>query len=290
MSPRTARVRAQAKVNLRLRVLAREAGGHHQLETLFLRLTMGDDIVVRVGVSGQHLDCRGADCGPVERNLAWRAAMAMEEAGAVSGFAIEIDKRIPVGGGLGGGSADAAAVLRALNALAERPLPDETLLALAASLGADVPFLVSPATMALAWGRGERLLRLHPPPPRPVVLALPPFGVPTGEAYAWVSESAALPVVEPALHDPATLGSWDRIAALATNDFEEPVSERFPAIARLVRTFRLRGAAIAMMSGSGSTVFGVFDRPLEPLAPLPDGTRFLATETAVRVEEVSGEA
>src|SRR5262245_16387174 len=130
----TARTVAQAKVNLFLRVLAREASGYHQLETLFCRLELGDDVVVRVGVDGRSLDCVGEaippeGLGPTERNLAWRAAVAYADAtGWPNDWAIEIAKRIPVGGGLGGGSADAGAVLRCLNRLAPSPLTDDALI------------------------------------------------------------------------------------------------------------------------------------------------------------------
>ena len=122
-APRTARTLAQAKINLFLRVLAREASGYHQLETLFQRLDLGDDVRVRIGVRGRAVDTRGADVGPTEGNLAWRAGVAYADAaGWPDGFAIEIDKRIPVGGGLGGGSADAGAVLRCLDRLNPTPL------------------------------------------------------------------------------------------------------------------------------------------------------------------------
>ena len=148
-SGRTARTVAQAKVNLFLRVLAREADGYHQIETLFCRLELGDDVAVRVGVGGRSLDCAGdalptEGLGPVERNLAWRAAVMYADAtGWPNDWSIEIAKRIPVGGGLGGGSSDAGAVLRCLNQLAPSPLSDDELLALAAPLGADVPFLTT---------------------------------------------------------------------------------------------------------------------------------------------------
>ena len=107
-----ARVVAHAKLNLLLHVLDRRSDGYHDIATWLVRLALGDDVVVRVRPSGRGVECRGADVGPPERNLALRAAEAYVEAARwPAGFAIEIDKRIPVGGGLGGGSADAGAVL-----------------------------------------------------------------------------------------------------------------------------------------------------------------------------------
>jgi 4-diphosphocytidyl-2-C-methyl-D-erythritol kinase len=105
---RAGRVAAQAKINLALRVLAREVSGYHQIETLFCRIALADTVVVRIVARERSLDCHGADLGPIEANLAYRAAAAYAAArGWPDGFAIEIEKRIPVGGGLGGGSADA---------------------------------------------------------------------------------------------------------------------------------------------------------------------------------------
>ena len=128
----TAEIEAQAKINLFLRILGREPSGYHQLETLFQRVSLADQVTVRTDVSGRSLECSGADTGTPEQNLAWRAAMAYREAaGWPDTFAIEIIKNIPVGGGLGGGSADAGAVLRALNALAPMRLSDEVIFTLA---------------------------------------------------------------------------------------------------------------------------------------------------------------
>lgn len=279
------RVLAQAKVNLRLRILAREASGYHQLETIFLRLALADEVVVRTGVPGRALDCRGADTGPTERNLAYRAAMALREAGGPDTFAIEIEKQIPVGAGLGGGSADAAAVLRALNAASDRPLPDEHVLAIAARLGADVPFLASRAVMALAWGRGERMLALAPPPERAVVVVVPPFPVATAEAYRWLDDSAGPPPMEPRLWDPAELAGWPALAALAHNDFEPVLERRHPQIGALLRDLRAR-CPLAQVSGSGSAVFGIVDAGEPPAIPAA-GVHTLHTRTAISVEEVT---
>lgn len=296
-----ARVAAQAKINLALRVLAREAGGHHQLETLFQRLELADRVVVRATRGGRSLDCAGpalppAGLGPVERNLAWRAALAYAEAaGWPRGFAIEVEKRIPVGGGLGGGSADAGAVLRALDALAPRPLGEPRLLALAAALGADVPFVTAEAPLALAWGRGERLLALPPLPARDVLLFVPPFGVPTPDAFAWLAEARAaaghVPGRDARALTLSTLASWDGVERIAGNDLEPVVAARHPEIARHVAGLEALGARVARMSGSGSTVFGLFDAAgfarlkLTPETVAADPA-LTVTRTATRVEGV----
>ena len=284
---RAARVVAQAKVNLFLRVLAREAGGHHQLETLFQRLELGDDVRVRVDVPGRALDCRGAEVGPVEHNLAWRAALAYADAaGWPAGFALEVDKRIPVGGGLGGGSADAGAVLRCLDALAPRPLGGHALLALAATLGADVPFLTAEAPLALAWGRGERMLALPALPERHAHLALFDEGVSTADAFAQLAERRAArgERPNPVVWTVERLSRWDDVALVATNDFEDVVlpdradvdaiRQMFGEVGRQLDELgdtwepsdappppdapgRAEGDSvpIALMSGSGATVF-----------------------------------
>lgn len=268
---RVARVVAQAKLNLALRVHAREAAGYHGLETLFCRLTLGDDVGVRaLDGGGRSLDVAGADTGPVERNLAWRAALAFQGLAAwPAGFEIRIEKRVPVGGGLGGGSADAGAVLRALNALAPRPLPQAELLALALSLGSDVPFLATTAPLALAWSRGERMLALPALPARRVVLATFAAGVPTADAYRWLAESRAEWVPAAAMLDPRELASWDGVRAQAVNDFEPVVFARRPELgqvrAALAGDPRAREAdsteasAVTLMSGSGATVFRIDD-------------------------------
>jgi 4-diphosphocytidyl-2-C-methyl-D-erythritol kinase len=288
---RWARVVAQAKVNLRLRILAREASGYHSLETVFLRLDLGDEVVVREA-AGRTLDCSGpampaGGLGPVEKNLAMRAANAYAEAtGWPNGFAIEIRKHIPVGGGLGGGSADAGAVLRALDALSPNPLGPR-LIELAGPLGADVPFMTVDSPMALAWSRGERLFPVAPPQSRPVLLMVPPFGVPTPDAYGWLSSARGTYVPTPALISPDALATWESIAAVAANDFEPVVAARHPMIARLVDGLASAGAVVAMLSGSGSTVFGVFASGAATApVPHPDGVTKIATRTSTRVERI----
>jgi 4-diphosphocytidyl-2-C-methyl-D-erythritol kinase len=294
----TARTVAQAKVNLFLHAVAREANGYHQLETLFCRLELGDDVAVHTNVSGRSLDCVGdalpaGGLGPVERNLAWRAAVAYADVtGWPNDWAIEIDKHVPVGGGLGGGSADAGAVLRCLNALAPSPADDDALLALAASLGADVPFLTLDAPLALAWGRGERMLALPCLPARSVTLACFPFGVSTPDAYRWLDEAADMARPHARALDFRTLTAWPGVAARAHNDFERVVASRFAPIHesldswRQATTRRRDASAIVMLAGSGSTVFAIADGELPtPLADVA-GVRTVTTRTATHVVAV----
>jgi 4-diphosphocytidyl-2-C-methyl-D-erythritol kinase len=263
---RVARVAAQAKVNLTLRVLEREASGYHQIETVFQRLALADIVTVRAA-DGRSLDTRwtgpgtAPDLGPVERNLAWRAADAYARAtGWPGGFAIEVEKAIPVGGGLGGGSADAAAVLRGLDALAARPVGPAALVDIGSRLGADVAFLTSPSELALAWGRGERMLDLPPLPQAPVLLVVPDFSVSTALAYdALARHRLRVPMVAGAAwRSPRALGSWTAVAADAVNDFEAVVFDDHPELATMrARLAALPHTVFAMMSGSGSTLFAV---------------------------------
>ncbi len=281
-------VEAQAKLNLRLSVLAREQSGYHQLESLFLRIDLADTVQLATDTARRTLECPGVDV-PVERNLAYRAALAFAEAtGWPKGFHIRIEKRIPAGGGLGGGSADAGAVLRILNALAPTPLDLAALMSLALRLGADVPFLATEAPLALGWGRGERLLALRPLPAREALLALPGFGVETAAAFQWyAAESDGVPVAAPTPLTLDDLDRWDRIAPIAVNDLEAVVFARYPAVQRCVEALAGAGARIARMSGSGSTAFGIFDRRLltEP-SGFPEGTRLVHTRTSTSVAAV----
>lgn len=285
-----ARVAAQAKINLLLRVLAREASGYHSIETVFARIDLADDVRIRIA-SGRSLDCAGSSMpasglGPVERNLAYRAALAYAEAtGWPDGFAIEIEKRIPVGGGLGGGSADAGAVLRALDALSPNPL-GHRLVELATPLGADVPFMAIESPVALAWGRGERMLPLHPLDSRPVALLMPNFGVPTADAYGWVSADRGSYVPTATVLNPESLATWESLAAIAMNDFEQPVGVRHPEIVELVSLLKDCDAPIAMMSGSGSTVFGIFDSAERVEHLRPAGAQVIQTRTSASVAPV----
>lgn len=293
---RSARVRAQAKVNLFLRVLAREATGYHSIETLLLRIDLADEISVRVSNNGRSLECTGPamppnGLGPVERNLAFRAAATYaEETGWPEGFEIEVVKHIPVGGGLGGGSADAGAVLRALDALSPRPI-GARLVELGARLGSDVAFLSTESPMALAWGRGERLLSVRPLVPRTILLVIPDFQIGTAEAYAWLAADRGASAPRGALMGPEALASWEAVACSAANDFEPVVARRHPVIGELVTMLEAMNPVLAMLAGSGSTVFGVFDDGPDPAAVVrTPGATVVRTRTSDRVHRVELDA
>jgi 4-diphosphocytidyl-2-C-methyl-D-erythritol kinase len=249
-----------AKVNLFLRVLAKESTGYHGLETLFCRVTLHDTLEVTRTDAGITLEVEGADVGPTEQNLAWRAADAVLAAtGRRFGVAMRLVKRIPAGGGLGGGSSDAAAALRAVNQLANGAVPASELLQMAHRLGADVPFFLADAPLALAWGHGQRMLRLPTLPPKPMLLLFPGVAVPTGDAYRWVDEvrDADGPRGTVVL-DQAVLQSWSDIARLGGNDFEGAVFGRFPAIRAGFEALANTRPFLCRMSGSGSTLFAVY--------------------------------
>lgn len=281
-------IRAPAKINLRLRVLAREESGYHQIETIFCAVDLADRLEIRPGPPGIGLEVVGAVPGAPADNLVHRAAVAFSRAAGISpAVRIRLEKHIPVGAGLGGGSSDAAATLRALNKLAGRPLAPSVLLRIGATLGSDVPFFLGGSALALAWGRGERLLTLPPLPSVPVIIVSPGFAIATADAYrdlARLREGIAAPPAPALLHG-HDLGSWTAIAALAGNDFEPPTFQRYPALAELRTALHDAGATIALLAGSGSSLFGIFAdeetraAATDRIATRPDGPRLVAART-----------
>ena len=256
------RERAPAKVNLRLRVHERESSGYHRLETLFCALELADEITLDVSDGGGvSLDVEGPDLGPPEANLAVRAAVAfLEAAGVPRSVSIRLKKRIPAGGGLGGGSSDAAAVLRCLDRMLPGAVAPDSLVEIARQLGSDVPFLLSGETLALGAGRGDVLTAAPPLPSVPVLLVFPPFPVSTAAAYGWLDQDRgeAGPTAAGPGPAPAPPASWREAARDALNDFEGPVFRRHPLLADVRNVLAESGAMIALLAGSGSTLFGVF--------------------------------
>lgn len=261
-------VPAFAKLNLSLLVLGRRADGFHELRTIFQTVSLADRLRLRYFPGGQFRVSLDDPLG-IPDNLILKAAHAVAEAANLKGtLEIALTKRIPMGGGLGGGSTDAAAVLLAVPALTGRPLPTARLHELASTLGSDVPFFLNGGT-ALGLGRGEELYPIPTPTAAYVLLPTPGLHVSTPEAYRELARpplseltfTELIPKLETfracveAVSGPRPSPDWNRFCQ---NDFEAVVFGRHPRLAVLRRKLELAGACPARMSGSGSTLFGVF--------------------------------
>jgi len=252
---------AHAKVNLFLRVLARESSGYHQIETLFCLLDLHDDLAIETGTPGLSLNVTGPDLGEPRRNLVWRAAESFfVRAGIRENAHFILEKRIPAGAGLGGGSSDAAATLLGLNSLHGSPLGMEAMLELGAALGSDVPFFITRAPLALAWGRGERLLRLPALEPAPALIVVPDQRIATSSAYHTLdSLSGPGPgSTEPSAIDAESLTTWSALEKRARNDFVDAAILALPVIRDILDSCLACGARIASLAGSGSACFATF--------------------------------
>ncbi|HLI85105.1 MAG TPA: 4-(cytidine 5'-diphospho)-2-C-methyl-D-erythritol kinase [Bryobacteraceae bacterium] len=276
---RRARVAALAKINLDLRVLGKRPDGYHELRTIFQTISLADTLEVRF-VPGRRTTIELLDPQHIPGNLALRAAeVAVEAMNARGAVFLYLRKRIPMGAGLGGGSSDAAAVLLALNALAGRPLPLHRLCELGASLGSDVPFFLLGGA-AVGIGRGTELFPLPDTPSQCGLLAAPDVPVSTAEAYAALSPRLTTKSQENKIVSFQSL-VWDRgVPKPACNDFEAVVFERHKRLARLKQRFLDVGASTALMTGSGSAIFGLFRSDavrrsaLEKLNHTQSGERF----------------
>ncbi|HXE58708.1 MAG TPA: 4-(cytidine 5'-diphospho)-2-C-methyl-D-erythritol kinase [Gemmatimonadales bacterium] len=258
---RAVRMAAHAKVNLFLRVLGREDDGFHSLETLFCLVSLADELrVERREERGVTIEVRGADVGPPDQNLAVRAArLVLEATGHRFGVHLTLVKRIPARAGLGGGSSDAAAALLAVNRVANDAVPRPELLQFAARLGSDVPFFLSGAPLALAWGRGERLLRLPPLRAAPALVVTAGDGVGTAEAYGWIDEMRQATGRRGAVAlDLDALSGWGSVGRMAGNDFESVVFGRRPDLRRAFEALAATHPLLCRMTGSGAALFAVY--------------------------------
>lgn len=250
------RLLAPAKINAYLRIVGRRADGYHLLDSFMVPVSLYDEIGIEVapGRSEIVVTCDDPALPCDETNLAYRAAALLcAETGVHARIAITLRKQIPVGAGLGGGSSDAAAVLRGLNIALSLNLSEAHLCSLAARLGADVPFFISCRPCRVS-GIGEILRMVPPPPPLPIVLVVPPFSISTPWAYRCFDELPPLPQLPlPPLPD----GQWPTSAWLI-NDLERAVFPAYPVLGRLKERLHECGALGALMSGSGSAVFGFF--------------------------------
>lgn len=271
---------AFAKVNRSLVVLGRRTDGYHELDTVFQAVGLCDRLTFEAS-GGLSLEVDDPSIPAGVENLVVRAARALAAAAGVPArAAITLEKRIPPGGGLGGGSSDAAVALLGLSALWELDLPAGRLAEIGATLGSDVPFFLFGGT-ARGLGRGERIVPLPDRSPAGVVLVMPPF-------------PAATPAVFGKLGAPAWDGregeAADAAGAPDRNDLEPAAEALFPALRAVREALASAGAAQARLSGSGSTVFGVFpdvvaaSEAATRLGPLPPGCAVRVVPTLSRAE------
>lgn len=253
---------APAKINLYLRVIGRRPDGYHDLETVFWPLPgLYDTLTLEPRAKpGITLTCSDPELPGDEKNLAWRAAKAFaESAGVPTAWRLHLEKRIPVAAGLGGGSSDAAAVLRLLNDHHGHPLTDAKLHALARGLGADVPFFLQPVP-ALATGIGDTLTALTVGATVLPLLLINP-GVPISTAWAYRHwDTAPLPPAPPVTDAVAALAAGDlsRLAAASYNSLEHCALRKFPALQLLLEFLRAQPGCLAThISGSGATVYAL---------------------------------
>lgn len=280
-------VRAHAKINLDLRVLGPRPDGYHELRTVFQSIALHDVIECVPRAGALAIECTTAGVPLDASNLVWRAADALWRAlrrpPPVRDVLIRLQKNIPLQAGLGGGSADAAAALIGLARLWKTPVRPSQLTDVAATLGADVPFFLSGGT-ALGLGRGDEVYPLADLARHWIVLLVPGFGVSTADAYNWYDGERDLSrgPREPQ-HVP---GPWPSRAAQMINDLEAPIARHHPEIDQMRTALRRAGALAAAMSGSGSAVFGLFQKRADALAAVDrlsgSGWRVLLTESLDR--------
>ena len=282
-----ATVKANAKINLTLDILNKRADGYHEVAMVMQAVGLFDTIHLTQAAAGIALRLDTRELPADEGNLAFRAARVFLDAYHISdGVRIEIEKRIPIAAGLAGGSADAAGVLRGLNALFAVGATADDLAALGARLGSDVPFCVYGGTMAAA-GRGEILTLLPAVTEAWAVLAKPPVAVSTAWAYgAFDREKPPSALRTAAMIDAVKSGDLERIAAGLSNDLERVTQKAHPVIGEYRRILRENGALNSLMTGSGPTVYALAktEREAERAAEAIRGTHSEAEVFVVPLE------
>ena len=259
-------IEVYAKINLSLRILGKIEGGYHSVETIFQNISLADRLSFTTTKGEIEVHCNHPAVPEGPENLAYKAAVSCLEILSVKdkGLRIEIEKGIPVGSGMGGGSADAAGTILACEKLFG-PVPggDTTRFALAAGLGADVPFLLY-GGRALAWGIGERMLQLPVKESTPVLLILPELDVSTSWAYRALDNAKAEGIHTEIMDVNSGPLNWEELIGQLgptsglINDFEPVVFAYHPELREFKVRLKEAGADVALMSGSGSAIFGLF--------------------------------
>ena len=257
-------VHAPAKINLILRILDRRPDGYHNLWSVMHTVGLTDDVGIKVTprLPGIRLSCDMEGLSSDQTNLVSKAAAAVLDHARLSvGVDLDLRKRIPMGAGLGGGSSDAAATILGLNQLLKLGWSTAKMAEVGQALGSDVAFFLF-APCAIVCGRGETVRPVTVEGSRWIVLVKPPFGVETKWAYQELAavRTAVRPLSEQhAAMDGRNRFTWSDLTAAVENDFEAPVFAKHPLLRHIRRTLLDLGARIALLSGSGATVFGIFD-------------------------------
>ena len=248
---------APAKVNLRLDVLGKRADGYHELQMIMVKLALGDRLMLTAH-DQLSMTCDDPSLPVDDKNLVIRAARLFEQqTGRSAGVRFHLEKKIPTAAGLGGGSSDAAAALRGLNRYHGAGLDQTQLEAMGARLGADVPFFIRPGHK-VAKGIGEKLSSFTLDPELNLLLVNPGYPISTAEIYGKFQ----LTTQKKAINLPASLKGPEQAISLLFNDLESVVLREYPEIGRIKQHLNDSGCLGCLMSGSGPTVFGIFEDAL----------------------------
>ena len=265
-------------------MLARRSDGYHELETLFQSVGDADRITLKESSRGVDLTVSAGNAPSGEANLAHRAAVLFLRRWAPGlGVSIDIDKRLPMGGGIGGGSSNAATVLLALQQMTGEPADQLELHEVARELGADVPYFLLGGT-ALGLGRGDELISIGDLPERPVWLVTPPIGISTAEVFGNLDLVGLRPSRAPIDWSRIENWRWPVIEG-GWNDLEETVMRCYPVVRDVYNALVEGGATLVRLSGTGATLFAFFGSPpdtSELISKLPQGSRVVQTETLSR--------
>jgi 4-diphosphocytidyl-2-C-methyl-D-erythritol kinase len=282
------RLRAFAKINLGLKLLAKRPDGYHEIRTIYQTIALHDRLELSLSRAGKgiRIECDNPGIPSGSENLVHRACDLWRRAAGFRGeVRARLEKMIPAGSGLGGASSDAAATLEGLERLTGESLPLRQRFSLAAQLGSDVPLFLLGGRV-LGCGRGEDVYPLPDLPPRKCLVVFPGFSISTAEAY----RQAGLRLTSPdKLRSIKNVGAWPQFPLLdwgpAENDFERVAFAKWPELARLKRLLIRAGAEIASMTGSGSAVYAVFEsarRLLHASKLIPKGWLIFRSRTLSR--------
>ncbi len=284
-------INAPAKINLYLKVLSKRDDGFHQIETLFERVSLFDRISVEPSERSTQITCDNSSVPTDENSLLGKVVRDfMDKTGIKKHFKVSVEKHIPISAGLGGGSSDAAALLKGLNELEGHPLEEDNLTEIGGKIGSDVPFFLSNSSFAYGKERGERITRVDSRLNLHHILINPPFEISTKDVYGRVS-AFSLTKSRPVDKMFTSFLNNNNIKGITENlhnDLQHVVLRDFPRLEKVFSELRKAGAEGVLLSGSGPTVFGIFTsgttaieagKELEKIFPEGEGWKVFVVKT-----------